>query len=52
MLKEFSNASGLKLDRNLLSAKYFHNMLYHQTTTDQTNKKKKKELKTILCYKY
>ena len=39
----------LTLDKNLLSAKYFHKMLYHQTTTNQT---KKNELKTIPCYKY
>ena len=39
----------LTLDKNLLSAKYFHKMLYHQTTTNQT---KINELKIILCYKY
>ena len=36
-------------DRNLLSAKYFHKILYHQTTTNQT---KINELKAIPCYKY
>ena len=34
---------------NLFSAKHFHKMLYHQTTTNQT---KINELKVILCYKY
>ena len=34
---------------NILSAKYFHKMLYHQTTINQT---KINELKTIPCYKY
>ena len=38
----------LTLDKNLSSAKYFHKMLYHQTTTNQTNIN---ELKIILCYK-
>ena len=38
----------LTLDKNLLSAKYFHKMLYHQTTTNQT---KINELKITLCYK-
>ena len=38
----------LTLDKNLFSAKYFHKMLYHQTTTNQT---KINELKIILCYK-
>ena len=33
---------------NLFSAKHFHKMLYHQTTTNQT---KINELKIILCYK-
>ena len=36
-------------DRNLLSAKYFRKMLYHQTVTEQT---KINELKTIRCYKH
>ena len=27
---------GLTLDGNLLSAKYFHRMLYHQTTINLT----------------
>ena len=35
----------LTLDKNLLSAKYFHKMLYHQTTTNQT---KINELKITL----
>ena len=39
----------LTSDRNLLSAKYFHKMLYHQTTTNQI---KINELKIVLCYKY
>ena len=38
----------LTLDKNLLSAKYFHKILYHQTTTNQT---KINELKITLCYK-
>ena len=38
----------LTLDKNLFSAKYFHKMLYHQTTTNQT---KINELKIILCCK-
>ena len=38
----------LTLDKNLFLAKYFHKMLYHQTTTNQT---KINELKIILCYK-
>ena len=38
----------LTLDKNLFSAKYFHKMLYHQTTTNQT---KINELKIMLCYK-
>ena len=38
----------LTLDKNLLLAKYFHKMLYHQTTSNQT---KINELKIILCYK-
>ena len=38
----------LTLDKNLSLAKYFHKMLYHQTTTNQT---KINELKIILCYK-
>ena len=38
----------LTLGKNLLSAKYFPKMLYHQTTTNQT---KINELKIILCYK-
>ena len=39
----------LTLDKNLLWAKYFHKMLYHQTTKNQA---KISELKIILCYKY
>ena len=35
------------LDKNILPAKYFHKMLYHQTTTNQT---KINELKITLCY--
>ena len=38
----------LTLGKNLSSAKYFHKMLFHQITTNQT---KKKELKVTLCYK-
>ena len=38
----------LTLDKNLLSAKYFHKMLYHQITTNQT---KINELKITLSYK-
>ena len=38
----------LSLDKNLFSAKYFHKILYHQTTTNQT---KINELKITLCYK-
>ena len=38
----------LTLGKNLLSAKYFHKMLYHQTTTNQT---KINELKITVCYK-
>ena len=37
------------LDKNILPAKYFHKMLYHQTTTNQT---KINELKIMLCYNY
>ena len=36
------------LDKNLLWAKYFHKMLYHQITTNQT---KINELRIILCCK-
>ena len=36
------------LDKNLLWAKYFHKMLYHQITTNQT---KINELKITLSYK-
>ena len=39
----------LILDKNLLSTKYFHKMLYHQTSTNQT---KIDELKNIQCYRY
>ena len=39
----------LTFDKNLLLAKYFNKMLYHQTTTNQT---KINELKIILSYKY
>ena len=35
-----------RLDRNLLSAKNFHKMPYHQTTTNQA---KINELRTITC---
>ena len=35
-----------RLDRNLLSAKFFHKMLYHQTTTKQI---KISELKNEHC---
>ena len=38
----------LTLDKNLLSAKYFHKVLYHQTTKNQG---KINELKITLCYK-
>ena len=38
----------LTLDKNLLSAKYFHKILYYQTTTNQT---KINKLKITLCYK-
>ena len=38
----------LTWDKSLFSAKYFHKMLYHQTTTSQ---KKINELKIILSYK-
>ena len=38
----------LTLDKNLLSAKYFHKVLYHQTTTNQT---KINELRITLCCK-
>ena len=38
----------LTLDKNLLLAKYFHKMLYHQTATNQT---KINELKYTPCYK-
>ena len=38
----------LTFDKNLLLAKYFNKMLYHQTTTNQT---KINELKIILCCK-
>ena len=38
----------LTLDKNLLSAKYFHKVLYHQTTKNQG---KINELKIALCYK-
>ena len=37
----------LTLDKNILSAKYFHKMLYHQNTTNQTEIN---ELKIVLCY--
>ena len=36
------------LDKNLLSAKYLHKVLSHQTTTNQT---KINELRITLCYK-
>ena len=44
---------GVGVQKNILikkpfSAKYFHKMLYHQTTTNQT---KNNELKITLCYK-
>ena len=38
----------LTLDKNLLLVKYFHKMIYHQTSPNQT---KINELKIILCYK-
>ena len=38
----------LTLDNNLFLAEYFHKILYHQTTTNQT---KINELKMLLCYK-
>ena len=38
----------LTLDKSIFSAKYFHKILYHQTTSNQ---KKTNELKLILCYK-
>ena len=36
----------LTLDNNFFSAKYFHKILYHQTTTNQT---KINELEITLC---
>ena len=49
--KERSGDTGKFVNKklNLFSAKYFHKILYHQTTTNQT---KINELKIILCYKY
>ena len=38
----------LTLDKNLLSVKYFHKMLFHQITTNQT---KINKLKITLCHK-
>ena len=38
----------LTVGKNLFLAQYFHKMLYHETTTNQT---KINELKIILCYK-